>query len=185
MTQTTWSRILLVNDDPGTLAALKAALDDAGHDVVGCSTVAEAVICAQREPFAVALIDMQQPDETGLELLGLLRRMNGQIHVVLNAAFQSLPSEKEITQGKTITFFENAQSSSIVLNHVHRAFRAYVTQSREELKAGMAIHTAALEEQQARFQTTGTLPTLSRAYSGSLLDSLTGSFENPLYESTV
>jgi signal transduction histidine kinase/ActR/RegA family two-component response regulator len=95
---------------------------------------------------------MQQPDETGLELLGLLRRMNGQIHVVLNAAFQSLPSEKEITQGKTITFFENAQSSSIVLNHVHRAFRAYVTQSIEELKAGMAIHTAALEEQQARFQ---------------------------------
>jgi signal transduction histidine kinase/DNA-binding response OmpR family regulator len=152
MTQTTWSRILLVNDDPGTLAALKAALDDAGHDVVGCSTVAEAVICAQREPFAVALIDMQQPDETGLELLGLLRRMNGQIHVVLNAAFQSLPSEKEITQGKTITFFENAQSSSIVLNHVHRAFRAYVTQSIEELKAGMATHTAALEEQQARFQ---------------------------------
>jgi signal transduction histidine kinase/DNA-binding response OmpR family regulator len=152
MTQTTWSRILLVNDDPGTLAALKAALDDAGHDVVGCSTVAEAVICAQREPFAVALIDMQQPDETGVELLGLLRRMNGQIHVVLNAAFQSLPSEKEITQGKTITFFENAQSSSIVLNHVHRAFRAYVTQSIEELKAGMATHTAALEEQQARFQ---------------------------------
>ena len=152
MTQTTWSRILLVNDDPDTLAALKAALGDAGHDVVGCSTVAEAVICAQREPFAVALIDMQQPDETGLELLGLLRRMNGQIHVVLNAAFQSLPSEKEITQGKTITFFENAQSSSIVLNHVHRAFRVYVTQSIEELKAGMAIHTAALEEQQARFQ---------------------------------
>jgi signal transduction histidine kinase/DNA-binding response OmpR family regulator len=152
MTQTTWSRILLVNDDPGTLAALKAALDDAGHDVVGCSTVAEAVICAQREPFAVALIDMQQPDETGLELLDLLRRMNGQVHVVLNAAFQSLPSEKEITQGKTITFFENAQSSSIVLNHVHRAFRAYVTQSIEELKAGMATHTAALEEQQARFQ---------------------------------
>ena len=152
MTQTTWSRILLVNDDPGTLAALKAALDDAGHDVVGCSTVPEAVICAQREPFAVVLIDMQQPDETGVELLGLLRRMNGQIHVVLNAAFQSLPSEKEITQGKTITFFENAQSSSIVLNHVHRAFRAYVTHSIEELKAGMATHTAALEEQQARFQ---------------------------------
>jgi len=152
MTQTTWSRILLVNDDPGTLAALKAALVDVGHDVVGCSTVAEAVICAQREPFAVALIDMQQPDETGLELLDLLRHMNGQVHVALNAAFRSLPSEKEITQRKTIIFFENAQSSSIVLNHVHRAFRAYVTHSIEELKADMATHTAALEEQQARFQ---------------------------------
>ena len=35
MTQNTWSRILLVNDDPVKLETFKAALDDAGHDVVG------------------------------------------------------------------------------------------------------------------------------------------------------
>lgn len=40
----------------------------------------------------------------------------------------------------------------MVLNHVHRAFRAYATHSIEELKAGMATRTTALEEQQARFQ---------------------------------
>ena len=56
MTQNTWSRILLVNDDPGTLATFKTALDDAGHDVVGCPTVTEAMTYALREPFAVAVM---------------------------------------------------------------------------------------------------------------------------------
>ena len=152
MTQTTWSRILLVNDDPGKLETLKAALDDAGHDVVGCPTIGEAVTCAQREPFAVAVIDVQCPDETSVELLGLLTRKNNKIQVVMNAAFQSLNSVKEIIQGGSFTYFEKTDSSSNLLNHSHRAFRAYVTHSIEELQTGMATCTAALEEQQAHFQ---------------------------------
>ncbi len=152
MTQTPWSRILLVNDDPGTLATLKGALDDAGHDVVGSSTVVEAVTLAQRHSFAVALIDIQQPDETSVELLNLLRGMNGRVQVVLNPAFQAVYLEQETTQGETITYFEKAAPSSEVLNHIHRAFRAYATRSIDELQASMATRTTALEEQQARFQ---------------------------------
>ena len=152
MMQTTWSRILLVNDDPGTLTLLNEALDAAGHDVVCCSTINEALMSAECEPFAVALINMQQPDQTGVELLVQLRRMNGQIRVVLNAAFQSLHSKPQISEGNSLIYFENAPSSSILLNHVHGAFRSYVTNSIKELQAGMATQTASLEEQQARFQ---------------------------------
>ena len=152
MTQATWSRILLVSDVPGNLVSLKAALEEVGHDVVGCPTVVEAVVFAQREPFAVALIEVQQPDEMGLELLGNLKHMNSQIHVILNTAFQSLRSEKDTTQGITVTYLEKAASSSIVLNHVHRAFRAYVMHSIKEMQTGMATRTTALEEQQSRFQ---------------------------------
>ncbi len=152
MTQTTWSRILLVHDAPGTLATYKAALEDAGYEVVGCLTMADAMTCAQREPFAVALIDGQQSDETFVELLGLLRRMNGHIHMVMNAAFQPLLFEKDITQGTTMTYCEKNASSSIVLNHVHRAFLASTTDILEELQMSVTTRTAALEEQQTRFQ---------------------------------
>ena len=152
MAQTTRSRILLVNNDPNILASLKTALDDAGHDVVGCSGVADAVTYAQGEPFAVALIDLQQPDETSIKLLGLLKRMNSQIHFVLNATHQTLQWDKENTQGNTVTYFEKTAPSSTVLNYVHRAFRAYVTHSIEELKTGIANRTKALEDQQTRFQ---------------------------------
>jgi len=152
MTLNTWSRILLVNDDPDKLETLKAALDDAGHDVVGCSTIGEAVTCAQREPFAVAVIDVQCPDEPNVELLGLLTRKNNKIQVVMNAAFQSLHSAKETIQGGSFTYFKKTDSSSHVLNLAHRAFRAYATHSIEELQTGMATRTTSLEEQQAHFQ---------------------------------
>ena len=152
MTQNTWSRILLVNDDPGKLETFKAALDDAGHDVVGCPTIGEAVTCAQREPFAVAVIDVQCPDETSVELLGLLTRKNSKIQVVMNAAFQSFNSVKETSHEGSFTYFEKTDSPSNLLNHAHRAFRAYATHSIEELQTGLATRTAALEEQQAHFQ---------------------------------
>lgn len=111
MAQTTWPRILLVQDDPGNLATSTTALGEAGHDVVVCLSIAEAMTSAKREPFAVALIDMQQPDETGVALLRNLRRMNGQIQVVLNAAFQSFPLVIDATQGQTLTYFEKAASA--------------------------------------------------------------------------
>ena len=100
----------------------------------------------------MAVIDVQCPDETGLELLGLLTKKNNKIQVVLNAAFQSLQSVKETIHGGLFTYFEKAASSSNVLNHAHRAFRAYTTDSIEELQTGMATRTAALEEQQTHFQ---------------------------------
>ena len=152
MTQDTWSRILLVSDDPGKLETLKAALDDAGHDVVGSPTIGEAVTCAQREPFAVAVIDVQCPDETSVELLGLLTRKNNKIQVVMNAAFQSLNSVKDTSHEGSFTYFAKTDSASNLLNHAHRAFRAYATHSIEELQTGLATRTAALEEQQAHFQ---------------------------------
>ena len=152
MTQTTWSRILLVNDDPGTLAALKAALDEAGHDVVACPKVVEAVTCAQHEPFAVAMINVQCPDETSVELLGLLTRKNNKIQVVMNAEFQSLNSVQKTIHGGSFTYFEKTDSFSNLLNRAHGAFRAYAIHSIEELQTGMATRTAALEEQQAHFQ---------------------------------
>ena len=152
MTQNTWTQILLVMEAPGKLETFKAALDDAGHDVVGCSTIGEAVTCAQREPFAVVLIDVECSDETSLELLGLLTRENSKVQVVMNTAIQSLNSVKEAIHGGSFTFFEKTDSPSKLLNHVHRAFRAYVTHSIEELQTGIATQAVALEEQQAHFQ---------------------------------
>ncbi|MEX0828633.1 MAG: response regulator [Nitrospirales bacterium] len=152
MTQTPWSRILLVHDDSGAQATLKTALQDVGYEVRGSLTLADAMKHAQREPFGVALIDVHQLDEAGTELLGSLRRMNGHIHVVMNLEVQPVLSEKTISQGTTITFCEKNASSARILSHVHRAFRVSITQALEELESSMTTRTAALEEQQTRFQ---------------------------------
>ena len=152
MTPNMWSRMLIVNDHPGQLEPLTAALIDEGHDVVGCTTVTEAVGYARREPFAVAVIDVQSPDETGVELLGHLARMNGKVRVVMNAAFQALHQEEEPNSGERLTYVEAAESSLLFLPHVHRAYRASISQYVAELEVSVTEQAAKLEEHQASFQ---------------------------------
>ena len=152
MTQTTSARILVVHDNQESLDRLTAALHDAGHEVMGCSNVADAVLSAQREPFVVALLEVQSPKAAVGELLRYLRRMNAQAQVVMNAGYEAWSLEADITQGLSIVYMEKSASTAVVLNHIHRAFRASVTQSMDEMKAIMATRTTALEEQQARFQ---------------------------------
>ena len=152
MISNTWSRILLVGDDPSKVSTFKAELDEAGHDVVDCLSLDDAMICAQREPFAVALVDVQSPDARGVELLGLLMHKNLKVHVVMNAKFEPLLSLNQTFHAGLFTYFEETASSSTVLNLAHRAFRSYATHSVEELQTGMVTRTAALEEQQANFQ---------------------------------
>ena len=152
MISNTWSRILLVGDDPSKVSTYKAELNEAGHDVVDCLSLDDAMTCAQREPFAVALMDVQSPDDRCVELLGLLMNKNLKVHVVMNAEFQSLLSVNQTFHAGLFTYFEQAASSSTVLNLVHRAFRSYATHSVEELQTGMVTRTAALDEQQANFQ---------------------------------
>jgi len=152
MTQMTWSRILLVHDDKSQQGTIQTALEDAGHEVVGCLSMADAMARAQREPFVVALINVQPWDEACIELLRHLRRMNGHIRVVLNAECQPLLAKKDIIPEIAISYCEKSATSSMVLNHVHRAFRASLTHALEEAQNGLATRTAGLEEQQGRFQ---------------------------------
>jgi len=150
--QIMWSRILLVNDHPSQLGHLSSALVEEGHDVVGCPTMAEAVSAAQRDPFAVALIDVQSADELGVGLVDQLTRMNGNVRIVLNAAFQSLQTGTEGIPGERFTYFEKAESPSTLLTYVRRAYRTAVTNYVADLESALARRTAELEEQQTRFQ---------------------------------
>ncbi len=152
MTQMTWSRILLVHDDSTRQAPLQRGLEEAGHDVVGCLSMADALVWAQREPFAVALIDVQPSEEASLELLRHLRRLNAHIRVVMNTAFQSILANNDLTSEIAISYCEKAAAPSMVLNQVHRAFRDSLAHTVEELQSGLATRTAVLEEQQGRFQ---------------------------------
>ena len=61
MTPNMWVRILLVDDDPSRLTIIKAGLDDAGHDVTACPSIDDAMVCGQREPFAVAVLNVHGP----------------------------------------------------------------------------------------------------------------------------
>ena len=66
-------RILLVEDDPTSLAFLQAATEGLPADVDAAGTLAEAAALAMRHAHALWLIDAHLPDGTGPALLARLR----------------------------------------------------------------------------------------------------------------
>src|SRR6185503_101031 len=65
--------VLLVDDTPSNLLALQAVLSPLGVRIVPAQSGREALECVAREPFAVALVDVQMPGMDGFELAGRIR----------------------------------------------------------------------------------------------------------------
>ena len=60
--------ILVVDDEPGIVRALTAALRARGHDVLSAATGAEALHAAATGGPAVVILDLGLPDIDGIEV---------------------------------------------------------------------------------------------------------------------
>jgi two-component system chemotaxis response regulator CheY len=69
------ARILVVEDSSAMRAFVRAALEEAGvvRDVVEASSGFEALRVLPREPFDLAIVDINMPDVNGLELIRFMR----------------------------------------------------------------------------------------------------------------
>jgi two-component system sensor histidine kinase/response regulator len=65
--------ILLVDDDPSNLAALRAILECLNQNLVSASSGTEALRCVLAQDFAVILLDVQMPDMNGIEAAAMIR----------------------------------------------------------------------------------------------------------------
>ena len=80
-------RILVVDDDPDTLEALRSLLEASGHSVDVAETGREALEKARRHGAAVALIDSRLPDMSGTAVAQALRaeeRSSGMLIVAIS-----------------------------------------------------------------------------------------------------
>ncbi|OGV41579.1 MAG: hypothetical protein A2X46_02710 [Lentisphaerae bacterium GWF2_57_35] len=72
--------ILVVDDDPGICRILELMLKEAGHQVVSCQTVSDALeLLKSRRRYDIVLADLKLPDEDGFSLLGKVREMDSSI----------------------------------------------------------------------------------------------------------
>lgn len=84
------ARILVVEDSPSLALGYAAQLEDVGHEVSLCETLAEARRALEAEKFDVVLLDLQLPDGDGLTILDALARKPGSPSVVVVTADGSL-----------------------------------------------------------------------------------------------
>jgi len=78
-------RVLVVDDEPQILRALRVVLRDAGFDVIAANTGSEALDNAAVRPPAAAIVDLMLPDIDGVEVTRRLREWSEMPILVLSA----------------------------------------------------------------------------------------------------
>lgn len=72
-------RVLLVEDDEGTRLSLEHVLHTKGYAVdvsTTCHQALERVSHTAQAPYQAAIIDIALPDGSGLDVLGMVKRLN-------------------------------------------------------------------------------------------------------------
>ncbi|MDQ2976515.1 MAG: response regulator, partial [Acidobacteriota bacterium] len=70
-------RVLIVEDQPDTLAMLAASFQSRGFETIPCSSALEALRIAERDAFDILISDIAMPLMDGLQLIADLRRKQG------------------------------------------------------------------------------------------------------------
>jgi two-component system NtrC family response regulator len=81
--------LLIVEDDPKSLYALQAVLQDHGFHVSACSTAKEAETFL-RVSFDAAIIDVRLPDKPGTVVAEQLRRANARTLIIFMTAYNGV-----------------------------------------------------------------------------------------------
>src|SRR5205807_7963871 len=77
------AHLLLVDDDPNTLASLSRAFRLAGHEATVCDNATRALDLLRTESFDLILSDVVMPGKSGLELLEDLKNAGVKTPIVL------------------------------------------------------------------------------------------------------
>ena len=113
--------ILIVDDEPNTLASLSRAFRLAGHEATVCDNAPKALELAKSRPFDLILSDVVMPGRDGLSLLEDLKNasvaapvvmMSGQAHIEMAVKATRLGAldflEKPLSTDKLLLTVENA-----------------------------------------------------------------------------
>ncbi len=84
--------VLLVDDEPNVLSALRRAFQPDGYALQSCPDAASALACARRTEFALVLSDYRMPEVDGVTFLTLFRSLQPDAMRVILSGFADLDS---------------------------------------------------------------------------------------------
>jgi two-component system response regulator AtoC len=85
-------KVLIVDDEPGVRFALTEAVRSWGYDSVEAGSVAEARETLDREAVAVALLDIDLPDGSGLDILSSIKESQPETIVMIVTGNVNVPN---------------------------------------------------------------------------------------------
>ncbi len=117
------AHLLLVDDDPNTLASLARAFRLAGHEATVCDQAARALELARNQNFDLILSDVVMPDRDGLSLLEDLRNAGVGTPVVMISGQATVEMAVRATRLGAIDFLEKPLSTDKLLLTVDNVLR--------------------------------------------------------------
>jgi len=109
------SRLLLVDDDPNTLASLARAFRLEGHDATVCDNAERALELARTHKFDMILSDVVMPGRNGIELLGDLKAAGIATPVVMISGQANVEMAVKATRLGAVDFLEKPLSTDKLL----------------------------------------------------------------------
>jgi two-component system copper resistance phosphate regulon response regulator CusR len=80
-------RILLVEDEPGALAALERALKPLGHPIDIARNGSDAMQLLEQQEYALLVTDLMMPARTGFDILEMIIARKMKLPIVVCSAF--------------------------------------------------------------------------------------------------
>jgi len=117
------AHLLLVDDDPNTLAALSRAFRLAGHEATVCDNADRAIELLRSEHFDLILSDVVMPGKSGLELLDDLKKAGVKTPIVLISGQANIEMAVKATRLGALDFLEKPLSTDKLLVTVENALR--------------------------------------------------------------
>ena len=117
------ARLLIIDDDPNTLASLARAFRLAGHEATVCDSATRALELLRTEEFDLIFSDVVMPGKDGLAFLEEFKTLAVQTPVVMMSGQAHIAMAVRATQLGAIDFLEKPISSDKLLLTVENALR--------------------------------------------------------------
>jgi DNA-binding NtrC family response regulator len=135
------AHLLLVDDDPNTLASLSRAFRLAGHEATVCDNASRAIEVLRTESFDLILSDVVMPGRSGLELLEDLKKAGVKTPIILISGQANIEMAVRATKLGALDFLEKPLSTDKLLLTVENALRlSRLEEENRELRQRLGKH---------------------------------------------
>jgi two-component system nitrogen regulation response regulator NtrX len=135
------ARLLIVDDDPNTLASLARAFRMAGHEATVADNAVRALELARSEVFDLIFSDVVMPDKDGIALLEEMRTAGVATPVVMISGQATLDMAVRATKLGALDFLEKPLSTEKLLLTVENVLKLKrLEQENRELRARVGRH---------------------------------------------
>jgi putative two-component system response regulator len=146
------AKLLVVDDDDALRHWAERALGDQGYDCEGAGCARDARECLSRNSFELVVLDVNMPDESGMELLAHIRSScSGTAVLMVTGEDDPQLAMRAIEQGAYGYMVKPVRSGELLINVANALHRRKIERENERLMEGMRT---AMDDRSQRLQQT-------------------------------